>query len=286
MALNKQVWLKQISENFYPETSFLSKVVDLSGFVENNRIHMALAGIDPKVRINDKTYPIKDTERTDGESEFPLDTFETENTLIRHIEAVELSYNKLESVIKQHRATLQTAVAQKAIHAYAPNTDTTETPVLRTTGEVTNGRKRLRFDDILTLKEAFDGALVPLEKRYIVLHPSHVTDLLREDMQLFKELTEIKNGEPTKFAGFGFFSFPFMPTFYNGEKVAYTAEKTPHFASVAFHGDEVMKSDGDFKMFSNLDDVHERASIIGFEKRFIGMPIRGRGIGAIVSASE
>lgn len=286
MALNKQVWIKQISENFYPKTSFLSKVVDLSGFVENNCIHMALAGIDPKVRINDKTYPVKDTERTDDESIFELDTFETENTLIRHVEAVELSYNKLESVIRQHRATLQTAVAKKAVHAYAPNKNTTETPVLMTTGEAVNGRKRLRFDDILTLKEAFDGALIPLEKRYIVLHPSHVTDLLREDMKLFKDLTELKDGEPVKFGGFGFFSFPYMPTYYNGEKNAYTAEKTPHFASVAFQGDEVMKSDGDFKMFSALDDVHERASIIGFEKRFIGMPIRNRGIGAVVSASE
>lgn len=285
MALNKEVWISQLAENFYPNSSFLSKVTDLSAFVENNRIHMGIAGIDPKVRINDKTYPIKDTTREDGEAEFVLDTFETENTLIRHIEEVELSYNKLESVIKQHRFTLQTAVATKAIHAYAPNANTLDTPVLMTTGEVVNGRKRLTFDDILTLKEAFDVALVPADKRYIVLHPSHVTDLLREDMQLFKNLTEIKNGEPAKFAGFGFYSFPYMPTYYGSEKREFSAEKTANFASVAFQADEVMKSDGDMMMFSQLNDVHERASIIGFEKRFVALPIRNKGIGAIVSAS-
>lgn len=283
MALNKQVWLSQLAENFYPDSSFLSKVTDLSAYVENNRIHMANAGIDPAVRINNKTYPVATSERVDSDLEFALDVFETENTLIRHIESVELSYDKLESVLKQHRATLQTAVSKKAIHAYAPNQNSEFTPVLRTTGEVVNGRKRLRFDDILTLKEAFDTALIPLEKRYIVLHPSHVTDLLREDLELFKNLTEIHEGEPTKFAGFGFYSFPYMPTYDGGEKVAFDGKSTANFASVAFQSDEVMKSDGEVYMFLNLDDPKERGSIVGFEKRFVGLPIRNKGIGAIVS---
>lgn len=286
MALNKQIWLTQLAENFYPETSFLSKCVDLSGFVEYNQMHMGIAGIDPAVRINQKTYPIKDVERQDDEATFPLDTFETENTLIRNLEAIEVSYNKVESVVRQHRKTLQTAVGKKAIHAFAPNANTEDTPVLFTTGEAKNGRKRLSFDDILSLKEAFDGALIPQERRYIVLHPSHVTDLLREDMQLFKDLTEIQNGEPHRFAGFGFYTFPFMPIYQDGEKTAFGADKVGNFASVAFQADEVMKADGDLKMFSQIDDVHERASIFGFEKRFVAMPIRNKGIGAIVSSNE
>lgn len=283
MALNKEIWLTQLAENFYPDTSFLSKCQDFSTFVEYNQLHMGIAGIDPAVRINQKTYPIKDVQRVDEEALFPLDTFETENTLIRNLEIIEMSYNKVESVISQHRKTLQTAVGKKAIHAFAPNSNTDETPVLFTTGEAVNGRKRLRFDDILSLKEAFDNALIPQERRYIVLHPSHVTDLLREDMKLFKDLTEIRDGEPQRFAGFGFYSFPFMPLFQNGEKVEFGADKTGNFASVAFQSGEVMKADGDLKMFSKIDDVHERASIFGFEKRFVAMPIRGKGIGAIIT---
>ena len=52
MALNKQVWISQIKEGFYPDRIFLSKVVDLSGEVDNNIIHFPSAGIDPKVLIN------------------------------------------------------------------------------------------------------------------------------------------------------------------------------------------------------------------------------------------
>ena len=52
MALNKQVWINQIKEGFYPERSFLEKVLDYSGFVENDSLHFASAGIDPKVLVN------------------------------------------------------------------------------------------------------------------------------------------------------------------------------------------------------------------------------------------
>ncbi len=44
-----------------------------------------------------------------------------------------------------------------------------------------------------------------------------------------------------------------------------------------------MKCDGDYEMFYTEKDVRERGDIIGFEKRFIAMPIRNKAIGAIRS---
>ena len=184
MALNKQVWINQIKEGFYPDRIFLSKVVDLSGEVDNNIIHFPSAGIDPKVLINNTTYPIRTVGRDDEDNQLPLDKFETENTLVRRPDAIEYSYDKLESVIRQHRSTLQASTARKAAHAFAPSEDTKDTPLVVTTGATVGGRKRMTFDDLLTLKERFDNALIPLEERYIILHPSHVSDLLREDVKL------------------------------------------------------------------------------------------------------
>lgn len=288
MALNKQVWINQIKEGFYPSTIFLTKVVNLTDSVDNNIIHFPSAGIDPKVLINNTTYPIKIVGRDDTDNQLSLDKFETENTLVRRPDDIEYSYDKLESVIRQHRFTLQTSTAKKAAHAFAPNEDTADTPIVATTGAVHNGRKRMTFEDLLTLKERFDDALIPLEERYIILHPRHVTDLLLEDIKLFKELTDIKEGEPTMFAGFGCFQFPYMPTFGFSDgkytKIAYEAEQTEHFASVAFYAKEVMKADGDIYMYARYDDPEERGTIVGFDKRFIALPIRNRGIGAIVSA--
>lgn len=218
----------------------------------------------------------------------PLANFETENTIIRRPEAIEYSYNKLDSVIGQHHATLRKSVAMKAAHAYAPTKDTVNTPVIVTTGAAVNGRKRMTFADILTLKERFDEAEIPLTDRYIVLHPKHVTDLLLEDVKLFKDLTSIVDGEPLKFGGFGCYQFAHMPTYADvkGEltKVPFADAQAIQFASVAFYAKEVMKADGDIYMYASVDDPNERGTIVDFDKRFVALPIRGRGVGAIVSA--
>lgn len=290
MALNKEVWINQIMEGFYPDDSFLQKAKDFSGFVENDRLHIASAGIDPKVLVNNTTYPINTVEREDDDNEIVLDKFETENTIVRRPDAIEYSYDKLESVISQHRATLRKSVAMKAIHAFAPAVDTSDTPVIQTTGSATNGRKRMTFADILALKERFDNADIPLADRYIVLHPKHVTDLLLQDMKLFKNLTEMKDGKPFNFAGFGFYSFAQMPvyTVQNSKLTKYpfnaVKPENAQFASVAFYAGEVMKADGEIYMYSKEDDPTERATIVGFDKRFVALPIRGKGVGAIVSS--
>lgn len=91
MALNKEIWINQILSGFYPDDSFLQKVVNYSEFVDHNRLHVPAAGIDPKVLIDNTTYPIKVVEREDEDNEIPLAKFETENTLIRRPDAIEYS---------------------------------------------------------------------------------------------------------------------------------------------------------------------------------------------------
>lgn len=286
MALNKEIWINQIIQGFYPDDSFLKKVTDYSQFVDNNRIHIASVGIDPNVLVNNTTYPIKITDRNDTDNIIELDIFETENTRVRRPEAVEYSYDKLESVIGQHRAVLRKYAGMRAIHAFAPTQDSVFTPIVQTTGDTYGNRKRLTFADILSLKERFDDADIPLNERYLVLHPKHVSDLLLEDIKLFKDIVNIEKGEPNKFAGFGIYQFAYMPTYTTlGVKVAFNQQKTNSFASVAFQSGEVMKADGDVFMYSRENDPEERATIVGFDKRFIALPIRNKGVGAIISTT-
>ena len=67
-------------------------------------------------------------------------------------------------------------------------------------------------------------------------------------------------------------------------KVPFDDAPAVQFASVAFYAKEVMKADGDIYMYASVDDPHERGTIVGFDKRFVALPIRGKGVGAIVSA--
>lgn len=244
--------------------------------------------MDPVVMINNTTYPIKIVQRVDTPIRIELDKFETENTLVRRPEVIEYAYDQLESVLMGHRNILRLRTAEKAAHAYAPAQDTAETPVIQTSGAPKEGRKMLTFDDILNLKERFDNAGIPLEKRYLVLHPAHVTDLLRLDIKAFKDMMDVVNGEPKRFAGFGMLQFSKTAT-YNAttlakKEFASNAAGTDTFSSLAFYGEEVMKADGEVYMYKREDDPEERGTIVGFDKRFIALPIRNKGIGAIVSA--
>lgn len=288
-TLNKQVWIKQILEGFYPDSSFLKYPKDLSSLVDNDAINLTEAGVDPNVLINNTTYPINTHSRVDKAIQIELDRFETENTIVRRPEVIEYAYDQLESVIRGHRAILMARTAEKAAHAYAPQEDTLYTPVIKTTGEADGTRKRLSYKDIIMLKSRFDVAEIPLEDRVLVLTPDHVTDLLLEDIKLFKNLTDLKDGKPFNFAGFSILQFSRPPRYTlkgdKYEKAAFGKEtQTDKPASFAFQASEVMKADGNLYLYKREDDPEQRGTIIGFDKRFIAFTFRDKGVGAIVSA--
>jgi hypothetical protein len=285
MALNKQVWTSQLMRNFYPEYLFLTYAQDFTNLVENDKIHIPEMGADPNVLINNITYPIAVTERVDIDQEITLDEFDTENTMVRNAEAVEMAYDKVESVIYGHKQTLSAETASKAAHAYSPNANTINTPVIITTGEDNGeGYKRMLPKDILKLGKLWTKNNIPLDGRYLVLDPDHLEDLIEFDLKAFKDITDLVDGKPKRFGGFNILVFANNPR-YNATTLVKSAfgSVTGAPSSFAFHNKEVMKADGSVKMFSTIDDPKERASIIGFNKRFVAMAIRNKGIGAIVS---
>ena len=112
-SLNKEIWVDQLMENFYPDSSFLKYGRDFSQLVEYDAINMAEAGLDPVVLVNNKTYPITTIQRIDTPIRIELDKFETENTLVRRPEVIEYAYDQLESVLMGHRNTLRAKTAEK-----------------------------------------------------------------------------------------------------------------------------------------------------------------------------
>lgn len=288
MALNKQIWTDQITKNFYPDTSFLKYAKDFTELVNYNTINMADCGFDPTVLVNNTTYPIAIADREDTPLEFTLDLFETENTKVSNPEALELAYDKMESVVYGHRNSLRAKTAAKAAHAYSPTSDTVNTPVIRTTGlDNGEGFKRLTIVDILKLKRRYDDIDAPMDTRFLVLSPRHLEDLILEDTKSFKDILDLVNGVPRRFAGFNILGFSKNAT-YNattGVKKAFGAVMAgaDTFSSFSFCSDEVMKADGDVGMYLRERDPELRATIVGFDKRFIAMPIRNKCNGAIIA---
>lgn len=288
MSIVKEIWTDQVMENFYPDTSFLMYVKDFSADVNNNIIHLTEAGVDPEVLTNNTTYPIEIVgTRADTDLPIQLDKFETKNTVVRRPDVIQLNYNQLDSVLMGHRNTLRTTTGIKAAHAYCPNSDSSFTPVFGTTGETSEGVKRMTITDVLKMKRMYDNLDIPLDKRFLILHPNHLEDLILEDTKTFKDIVDIKNGVLNRFAGFNVLQFTKNPR-YNSDTLAKVAlnaapSSTDTFCSFTFYGDEVMKADGDIYMYLREDDPEQRGAIVGFDKRFIALPIRNKGIGAIVA---
>lgn len=288
-GINKEVWTDQIMKGFYPTASFLNFAKDFTALVEFDKINLADAGVDPDVFINGNTYPIGIVEREDTPIAIELDLFETKNTVVRDARVVEVSYDKLESVVSQHRATLMAGAGKKAAHAFAPMSNTANTPILRTSGDDNgSGLKRLLPEDILDLATKFDDLDIEHEKRFFVLHQNHLNDLIRYDLKAFKDLTNFRDGKPNTFAGFNMLLYT-KNAYYNATTLQKKAfQSTPGvndtYCSFAFSSDEVMKADGDIKMYARENDPEHRGTIVGFDKRFVGMPIRNKGIGAVVTA--
>lgn len=275
-GLLKEIWIGKLMENFYPDGSWLMESEDMTEFVNYNTINLADCGIDPVVMVNNTTYPIAIAERADGALELPLDYFDTENTVVRNAEGIQLAYNKLESVVRQHRNAIFKKNIQKAAHAYGPSANGAFKPVLQIGASI--------IDAIIDAEAAFDALEVQADGRILVLSPLHKAMLKKENKVLFNEVFGQKgSGE---LYGFKVFTTTVTPV-YDG-----TTKAKKAFGAAAAGGDlksslfyskyEVMRADGEYDMFSRLKDPEARGDIIGFQKRFLAMPIRDKYIGAII----
>ena len=282
-TLYKQIWLSDLMEAFIPNWSFLSTPTNMDQFVEYDKINLAEAGIDPAVLINNTAYPVPFAERSDVPGDIVLDVYDTEGTVIRKAELVELSYDKRGSIVANHKKALLNKFSQKAIHAYAPSSNAGFTPVLATSGAVSGGFKVIKFEDILDLKTRFDDLDAP-EDRTLVLTPAHFNQLAKQDLVLMKAVMA-----GSDLFGFKLFNFSKTPKFnkLTGVKIAFGAAADPEvdtIASIAWCNSEVMRAQGTFNMFERLNDPEQKGDIINFQMRGVALPKRSKMIAALYSA--
>lgn len=285
-GLNKEIWLPEIMEGFYADDALLAEFVDLSAFVENDKINLAEAGVDPEVFVNSAT-DIPYAQRTDVPSSLELDTLDTENTLLKAAEAVELSYDKRKSLVDSHTNALRMWFLTKILFNLAPATNTAWTPLLVTTGANDGtGRKRMTFADVRRLKRAMDQQRIPAQGRVIALSSTHEEDLDLEDKDLFNRIMD-----KGMIYGFKVYSVADqdLPRYNSttGAKVAWAAAAsgTDSTASVVWHNREAFKCRGTAEMFTREKDPILRGDVVGFQQRALGGSKRNKGNGAIYSAA-
>jgi hypothetical protein len=283
MAIAKELWLTLIKEGLVPDTSFLSHSVNMDEFVDNNKLHLAEAGLDPDVLMDNDTYPVPTATREDIPKELLLHTFDTKNTVVRNVEEKESSYNKMDSVIRSHRNALIKRLSAFAAHNWCPSANGEFTPVIATSAAVnSSGLKSASFGDFLDMEAKFRALDVELNTLVVVLNAIHLADLRKEDIKLYKDV--MSSGKLFSFSVFTFSKLPYFAVSTGTKKAFGSAVDTNDTqASLAYCSTEVMRASGETEIFVKYKDPEQRGDVVGFQQRFTAYPIRNKYLGAIYS---
>lgn len=270
------------------DDTWLNGVSDYSSAVQNEVVHLVDVGGDPDVLINNTTYPIQAQELEDGDIALGLDKFQTKKTTVSDDELFAISYDKMGSVIERHGDAITIGKLKKAAHALAPNSNTAKTPVIPTSGEADNGRKKCTRKDIIALKRALDKMQVPAVGRRLVLCSDHVNDLLEDDQKFRDQYYNYTSGKIANMYGFEVYEFENCPYFTKeGVKVAFknTPSETDHQVSFCFYPKRVFRAQGGTKMYYReaATNPDTQANEVNFRHYYVVLPKKMEALGAIYS---
>lgn len=198
-GIQVELWVVGILDRFWSDNVFLKYFYDHKDFVVGGRIvHIPQPGTKPVVRKNRSSYPATAIRRTDTDITYVLDEYTTDPTHIPHADTVELSYDKTQSVLKDHTGGLFEDVAEDFIIKIL--TDLPQANVVDTTGAdvavgfegQTGTRKAVTLADIKAIKLRMDKQKVSKKERYALMD----VDMLK---QLTDEMTEAEYNRYHKF---------------------------------------------------------------------------------------
>lgn len=292
-GLYPEAWTGELIKAFRSAEAavgWYNKIRSYDQYVEKDTIHMVDIGADPEVLVNNTTYPLEIETLEDGDVAVKLDKFQTKPTRVTDDELHALGYDKMSSVVERHKEAFSETKFSRAIHSIAPAENKAATPVLLTTGEVVDNRKRLTRSDIIALKKAFDKGKVPTEGRILVLCADHVADLLEQDQKFASQYYNYESGAISRLYGFEVYEFNECPYFNatTKKKLTYGAipSSTDRQSSVAFSLKRTMKANGSTKTYLQeaANNPTTQENLFSMRTYTLCLPTKAEGLGAIVSA--
>lgn len=297
VTVYREVWEKEVTKSVDAalKDTFLDGIPDKSRYVTGDgevfSINSVYWDVEPDVLINNTTYPIPIQELNGTPYAITLDKFQTKATPITDDELFALSYDKIQTVKDSHATAILKTMLKKSIHALAPAVHGVKTPVLLTTGSATSdgSRLRLKWDDIVALRQAWTDADFAIEDLRLVLCSDHVNDLILADTAFQKSYANFKDGIITNQLGFEIREYSQNPYFNVSTKAKLSfggvVTASHRRASVVFNKGLGRKALTTAKMYyseAKTDPLNQR-NLVNFRKYGIVMPSQMREIGAIVS---
>lgn len=187
MAIQKEIWVKYIIGNLFKNNEFLMHAFNADEYVlQGAVVHIPQAGATPSVVKNRSSYPATVVRRTDTDITYALDEYTSDPTHIEHADTVELSYDKIDSVLGEHVSTLRETIADDILIKWAPTTaaqyiPTTGAATLAHLPAATGNRKKLLKEDLKAARTLMNKHNIPREDRYALLDSDMMDQLLDDD---------------------------------------------------------------------------------------------------------
>jgi hypothetical protein len=299
MAVQKEIWQRDLVKDFFADNSFASKAVNDDIYVnEGKKVHIPNAGAPADVEVNRQTLPAKAKERKDTDIEYTLDELTTDPVRIPFADTVELSYDKRNSVISQNKLKLIETASEILLKNWAPAkencVETTGTEVNAHTAEATGKRKSLDKKDILALMTMMDAANLPQEGRYLLLDASMYAQLIESLTETesigFFAAANVQKGVVGQLYGFNILKRSKVLVYTKDGIVKDVNAKgaaNDNAAGLAWHESCVSRALGEVKMFDSLNNPLYYSDIYSFLVRVGGAKRRTdkKGVYAIVQAA-
>ena len=280
---------KFIISKFKHLGTWIQEVTSKDNWVGNDAIKIPKRKGDsaPTVLINNAVYPIVSSGRNDEKVVVSLNKYSTENKEVTADELYAVAYDKEGDINLEMKEELEMKSTDHALHSISPASDSSDTPVLETTGATDGTRKRLCKADVIRLKGALDSKSIPKQGRVLVLNSTHANDLLLEDSAFEKGYHNRVDGAISiNYYGFKIYEEVYTPTYHATTKVklAFDSVTAGRTSSIVFHKQSVVKAKGSVTRYARdkKDDPENRKSVVGYDLYFGCFAINDQGQGALI----
>ncbi len=272
-------------------------------------VHIPQAGASPSVEKNRSTFPAVATRRGDTSVTYALDSYTTEPVHVAWAETAELSYDKTDSVLADHVATLMEAVGDNILYDWVAGVKHGEADVIPTTNivecsgaleaiEIATGvtvqRNAFSYKDLEKAQYLMNHQNVPKTDRYVLLESKMYQQLLdslsTNQMAAFQAAADLKNGVCGRLFGFDVLERSSVLLFAGNAPVVPGTKvtNTMNPAALCWQKDCVTVAKGDIMPYQDYGNPQYYGDIFSAEVKMGGRCKRAdwSGVVAIVAAKK
>lgn len=225
MAIEREIWANYIIGALYKDNAFLQRSFNADQYVLQGKVvHIPQAGAPSAVQRNRSSLPATVVRRTDVDVTYSLDELTTDPILIPNIDEVQLSYDKMASVMQEDMAAINEASAEWMLYNWRPEGAAN---IVRTTGAAvaatvnataTGNRKLFMSADLKAAQTVLNKGNHPKQGR-VALLTSELLSQLGDDPTLkqrdYGQELDMKNGVVARLWGFDIIERSSTVTFNN-----------------------------------------------------------------------